>query len=181
MKESNSYLKRLRPILRDGIRTGAIYGFSASLIYNAFVLSFWLISALVRPPNLDQDSMLRVVFAAGAWSCMLNLIPSVLVGSAGGTLIAALLAIPARRVTNKWASLIGLAVGIVVVLVANYLLWMRLGKSLPFWTFLFPRDLNIAYIYFRSPFLLPSIIPIILSVICARRINKAKLMEENAG
>ena len=125
--------------------------------------------------------MLRVVFAAGAWSCMLNLIPSVLVGSAGGALIAALLAIPARRVTNKWASLIGLIVGTVVVLVANYLLWMRLGNSLPFWTFLFPRDLNIAFIYVRSPFLLPSIIPIILSAICGRRINEQEPLEQNAG
>jgi hypothetical protein len=181
MKKRNSYLHRLQPLLRDGIRTGALYGFLASLIYNAFVLSIWLISSLVRPPDLDQDSMLRVVFAASGWSCMLNLIPSVLVGSAGGVLIAALLAIPARRVTTTSASLIGLTVGTVVVLGANYLLWLRLGKSLPFWTFLFPRDFNIAFIYFRSPFLLPSIIPIILSAICARRINKEVLMEHNAG
>jgi hypothetical protein len=181
MKESISYLNRLQPILRDGIRIGAIYGFSASLLYNAVVLLYLLISSLVQPASLDQDSTLRVAFVVGAWSCMLNLIPSVLLGGAGGALIAALLSIPARRVTNQWASLIGLTVGTVVVLVADYLLWLRLGKSLPFWTFMFPRDLNIAFIYFRSPFLLPSLIPIILSAICARQINKQEPMEKNAG
>jgi len=104
----------------------------------------------------------------------------------GGILVAAILAIWRNGLANLWASLVGLVVGTIILVIVNYLIWRGLFLGVyahdSFVDFIFPRGTD--WVYFiinQNPFFIPSIIAVLLSTFGARQINKHVLLEQSTG
>ncbi len=179
--ENTSYLIRLKPNLGDGVRTGAVYGFLASLAYNALTLVIWLAPLMSPSPDPNRGSAIQGALGLSALTCAFTVIPSAFIGLVDGALVAAILSIWQKRISNAWAGVVGLTIGAIVIFIANYLLWRAFGNDTSFMRFLLPIHANPAAVYFSHPFLFPSIIAIMLSAIGTREINKGNLLEKEAG
>ncbi len=179
--ETTSYLIRLKPNLGDGVRTGAVYGFLASLAYNALTLVIWLAPLMSRSPDPNRNSAIQGALGLSAMTCAFTVIPSAFIGFVDGALVAAILSIWKKRISSTWAGVVGLTIGAIVIFTANYLLWRAFGNDTSFMRFLLPTHANPAVVYFSHPFLFPSIIAIMLSAIGTREINKRNFLEKEAG
>ena len=106
---------------------------------------------------------------------MATVIPSTIIGIVGGILIAAILAMWEKRVGSVLAGLIGLTVGIILMLIVNYVIWQNssIGFSArtPFLDFLIHQNL----------FFVPSVIAILLSTIGTLQINRKEPLELSTG
>lgn len=181
--QTNSYLNRVKPLLSNGIKTGAVFGFLGSLIYTILLVSLLFFGSLLfSPPIPQRDSVLLGSFAIGSVICIITVVPSTIIGIIGGVLVSCIIAIWGKRISNISASFIGLTVGIILALIVNYLIWRTLYFGVyahdSFADFIFP--INVDFIDFsinQNPFFVPSIIAILLSAFGAWWINKEDIVE----
>jgi len=104
-------------------------------------------------------------------------IPTTIIGTIGGAFITSVLAIWEKRLPNVLASLIGLTLGLIIMLIVNHFIWLNnyFGAicTATFLEFVFPMNKDFAHLaIYENPFVIPSIIAILLSAFCAWQINK---------
>ena len=188
--EANTYPNRLKVLIQDALKTGAIFGFFASAIYTVLVFLMVFVTLLLAPRtgsfNYGFMEMASQFLTMGSIVCISVAIPSGIIGVIGGILVAFILAIWKKRISNLWASLVGLVVGLAIILIVNYFIWLALYSGTfghdSFVEFIVPTNTDfIDFIINQNPFFIPSVIAVILSTFGAWKINKRVLQEESAG
>lgn len=130
------------------------------------------------PISSSQVSSSGILIFLGMMMFMLGVIPSVILGVFGGVIFGFIMAFFRNKLPNIVAAVVGLLIGTILILIANYTFW-RIAyfdspSNVAFIEYLIPinTDSFSTYALFQNWYFFPNIIALLVSPYIGWRINK---------
>jgi hypothetical protein len=168
-----------KALIPKGAITGAKWGFILFIVYIAVITITLFINTLFVSDASVVFGWLLFTFTIFA----LGVLPLTIAGFVGGGIIGLVLSMFNKAVSSFTACLVGLAIGVTLVLSANYLYWLISAPNYPgaqvsFLEFLFLIKADSFFTLINDNwYLIPSLIAVLISPYLGWRINTFKTIE----